>query len=184
MKNKILLGIFCTCLLLACQDRLLPKPKALLRLEYPDAGQISLETDHFSITRSVLSKIKNWEGNSFTVDYPTMHASVFITYKKVDDNLNKLLTDAQKLSYEHVVKADGIYEEQVENRDHRVYGMYYEVRGNAASQAQFYLTDSTGHFVTGSLYFYAKPNYDSILPAAAYLQNDIRELIKSLRWKE
>jgi len=113
-----------------------------------------------------------------------MHASIFIMYKKIDDILNKLLSDAQKLSYEHVVKADGIYEEQVENPDHRVYGMYYEVQGNAASQSQFYLTDSTGHFVTGSLYFYAKPNYDSILPAAAYLQNDIRELIKSLRWKE
>lgn len=184
MKNKILFGVFCAFLLLACQDQLLPKPKALLRLEYPEAGQIPLETDHFSITRNVLSKIKSKEGNSFTLDYPTMHASVFITYKKVDDNLNKLLTDAQKLSYEHVVKADGIYEEQVENPEHQVYGMYYEVRGNAASQSQFYLTDSIEHFITGSLYFYAKPNYDSILPAAAYLQNDIRELIKSLRWKE
>src|SRR5690606_32926463 len=183
MTNKILFGIFCTCFLLACQDQLLPKPKAHLRLEYPDAGRISLETDHFLISRNTLSKIKNRDGNSLILDYPSIHASIFITYKKVDDNLNKLLSDAQKLSYEHVVKADGIYEEQVENDAHRVYGMYYEVQGNAASQSQFYLTDSTGHFVTGSLYFYAKPNYDSILPAAAYLQNDIRELIESLRWK-
>ena len=184
MKNKILLCVFSACFLLACQGPILPKPKALLRLEYPDARQIPMETGHFSITRNVLSKIRNQDDNSFTLDYPTMRASVFITYKKVGDDLDKLLADAQKLSYEHVVKADGIYEEQVENREHRVYGMYYEVQGNAASQSQFYLTDSTGHFVTGSLYFYAKPNYDSILPAAAYLQNDIRKLIESWRWKE
>jgi len=38
--------------------------------------------------------------------------------------------------------------------------------------------------VTGSLYFYAKPNYDSILPAAMYLQNDIRRIMESLRWKK
>jgi gliding motility-associated lipoprotein GldD len=62
--------------------------------------------------------------------------------------------------------------------------MYYEVKGNAASQSQFYVTDSTKHFVTGSLYFYAKPNYDSILPAAVHLQQDIRHIIESLRWKE
>lgn len=184
MKNRILLGIFCSCFLLACQDRSLPKPKALLRLEYPDTGQVPFETDHFSFSRNTLSKIKNNDGSSLTLDYPAMNASIFITYKKVGDDLNKLLSDAQRLSYEHVVKADGIYEERVENEAHRVYGMYYEVQGNAASQSQFYLTDSTGHFVTGSLYFYATPNYDSILPAAVYLQNDIRGIIQSLRWKE
>jgi gliding motility-associated lipoprotein GldD len=62
--------------------------------------------------------------------------------------------------------------------------MFYEVRGNAASQAQFYVTDSTSHFVTGSLYFYARPNYDSIYPAAVYLQKDIRSIMESLRWKK
>ena len=62
--------------------------------------------------------------------------------------------------------------------------MFYEVTGNAASQAQFYVTDSINHFVTGSLYFYAKPNYDSIYPAANYLQKDIRRIMESMEWKE
>ena len=61
--------------------------------------------------------------------------------------------------------------------------MFYEVTGNAASQAQFYVTDSTSHFVTGSLYFYAKPNYDSIYPAANYLEKDIRRIMESMEWK-
>ncbi|MGO1585817.1 MAG: gliding motility lipoprotein GldD, partial [Mesonia sp.] len=56
--------------------------------------------------------------------------------------------------------------------------------GNAASQAQFYVTDSVNHFITGSIYFRSKPNYDSIVPAANYLKNDIKHLMESLTWKE
>ena len=62
------------------------------------------------------------------------------------------------------------------------YGMLYEVEGNAASQAQFYLTDSTDHFITGSVYFNSLPNYDSIVPAANYLKQDIKHLMESLQW--
>jgi gliding motility-associated lipoprotein GldD len=94
-----------------------------------------------------------------------------------------LLSDAQKLSYEHVVKADNILEQPFINDSDSVYGMFYEVQGNAASQAQFYATDSVRHFVTGSLYFYARPNYDSIYPAAIYLQSDIRKIMESLKWQ-
>ena len=95
-----------------------------------------------------------------------------------------MLIDAQKLTYEHVVKADNIAEEKYVNEYHGVYGMFYDVAGNAASQSQFYVTDSTSHFITGSIYFNVTPNYDSILPAAAYLKNDIRHLMESLRWKK
>ncbi|NNE03017.1 MAG: gliding motility lipoprotein GldD, partial [Eudoraea sp.] len=100
----------------------------------------------------------------------------------VEQNLNTLLVDAQKLSYEHVGKADNILEQRFVNEEADVYGMFFEVKGNAASQAQFYVTDSTNHFVTGALYFYAKPNYDSIYPAAMYIQNDIRRIMESLTW--
>ena len=118
------------------------------------------------------------------LDYPRMKGAIFINYRKIENNLDKLLSDAQRLSYEHAVKADGISEQPFVNMDNKVYGMFFEVVGDAASQAQFYATDSTDHFVTGSLYFYARPNYDSIYPAAAYLQNDIRMIMESLRWKE
>ena len=67
--------------------------------------------------------------------------------------------------------------------ERKVYGMFYEVGGNAASQSQFYVTDSINHFLTGSLYFYTKPNYDSILPAAHYLKNDIQKLMETITWK-
>jgi gliding motility-associated lipoprotein GldD len=112
-----------------------------------------------------------------------MKATIYLTYKSVNGNIDKLLRDAQKLTYEHVIKADDILEQPFINTEKKVYGMFYRVGGNAATNSQFYLTDSTKHFLTGSVYFYAKPNYDSIMPAADYIKNDMQNLIESLKWK-
>ena len=182
LKLFTLCALICS-ILLSCKDEVLPKPKAMLRLDYEEGSMKKFETDHFEfeLNSKALTEVDN---QSLTLDYPEMKGSIFITYKPVEENLESLLSDAQKLSYEHVVKADNIVEQPFVNPEERVYGMYYEVRGNAASQSQFYLTDSTQHFLTGSLYFYAKPNYDSIYPAAVYLQRDIRHLMETLKWEE
>ncbi len=182
-KSYLIILIFFT-FLISCADDVLPKPKAMLRLEYPESTLENLVTEKFQFEHNSQAQIKKNKNFSVTLEYPLMKGTIFITYKEVNNNLEKLLADAQKLSYEHVVKADNITEQLFINEKDRVYGMYYEVLGDAASQAQFYATDSTQHFVTGSLYFRAKPNYDSIYPAAIYLQKDIRTIMESLRWKE
>ena len=170
--------------LVSCGDNVLPKPKAMLRLEYPESSKEMLVSVKFKFEHNAQAQVKKNNNFSVTLDYPFMKGSIFITYKEVNNNLEELLADAQKLSYEHVVKADNITEQPFINKKDRVFGMFYEVAGDAASQAQFYVTDSTQHFVTGSLYFRAKPNYDSIYPAAIYLQKDIRGIMESLRWNE
>lgn len=184
MKHRSIL-IFIAVLLASCGGDTLPKPKAMLRLEFPKGHYVEFnESCPFKFLTNELSQIRQKGDCALEIDYPMMNGSIYLTYKSVEDNLNKLLTDAQRLSYEHVVKADNIVEQPFLNENDRVYGMFYEVTGNAASQSQFYVTDSTDHFVTGSLYFYAKPNYDSIYPAAIYLQKDIRRIMESLRWKD
>ncbi len=184
MKHKSLVYIALVGLLFGCKDEVLPKPNAQLRLDYPKStyGKLSTKNYAFEINETAKTKLEN--ANALTLDYPEMNASIYLTYKQVDNDLNTLLSDAQKLSYEHVVKADNIVEQPFVNAKDGVYGMFYEVSGNAASQSQFYVTDSLNHFVTGSLYFYAKPNYDSILPAAVYLQTDVRRIMETLRWKK
>jgi gliding motility-associated lipoprotein GldD len=112
-----------------------------------------------------------------------MKATIYLTHKTVDGNINNLLRDAQKLTYEHVIKADDILEQPYLNRQQKVFGMFYQVDGNAATNSQFYVTDSTKHFITGSVYFYAKPNFDSIMPAASYIKNDMQRLMETLKWK-
>ncbi len=181
--KAIILSVFAALLLVSCGEDPLPKPKAMLRLDYKAAKDSIYETTSYLFSKNTLAVVQKEQQGSLVLDYPEMKGSVFLTYKPVESNLDKLLTDAQKLSYEHVVKADNILEQPFVNSEDKVFGMFYEVQGNAASQAQFYVTDSVNHFVTGAAYFYAKPNYDSILPAAHYLQQDIRRIMETIRWK-
>ena len=167
-----------------CKDEAIPKPSGYLRLDYPEAEYARFEDQcPYGFEMNSTAVIKQNGPCSFTVNYPKMKATVYLSYKPVRNNIDTLLRDAQKLTYEHVIKADNIIEQPFMNPNKKVYGMFYSVGGNAATNTQFYVTDSTQHFVAGSVYFYAKPNFDSIMPAADYIKNDMRRLMETIYWK-
>lgn len=176
--------VFSALLVTSCKDDVLPKPPSQLRLDYPVAEYAAFENHcPFTFNMNNDAVIKEEKECGFTITYPKMKATIYLTYKTVNGDIDKLLRDAQKLTYEHVIKADDILEQPYINPKNKVYGMFYKVSGNAATNAQFYATDSTKHFITGSVYFYAKPNFDSIMPAADYIRNDMRALMETLKWK-
>ena len=163
-----------------------PKPKGFLALQYPkpEYQLINLECPYnFEINNlAIISPSKVNRECWININYPELNGTLFITYQKVDGNLDLLLRDAQKLPLQHTQKADIIEGDQYLNPEHQAYGMFYEIEGNAASQAQFYVTDSIKHFLTGAIYFRTKPNFDSIYPAADYLKKDMRRLMETLTW--
>ncbi|NAS31251.1 gliding motility lipoprotein GldD [Flavobacteriaceae bacterium R38] len=181
---KYVIFLFLIISLFSCKNEVIPKPKAMLRLEYPKPSYSIIEESYpFTFELNELANVKNNDDYQLEVVYPRLKATIHITYKEVKNNIDSLLRDAEKLTFDHVVKADDIQMQPFENGDSRVYGKLFEVAGDAASQAQFYITDSTRHFLTGSLYFNVKPNYDSIFPAADYLKEDMRRMVESLRWQ-
>ncbi|GAA3774901.1 gliding motility lipoprotein GldD [Corallibacter vietnamensis] len=191
---NIFVFILLFCLCLSCGNNPVPKPNAYLRLDYPEAEYQETNLNlPFTFEKNklaenvVLKPVRGSEDYGVNLEYPSLKGVIYLTYKPVDDDvehLKILLRDAQSFTQEHTLKADEIIEQVYENKKHKVYGMFYEVGGNAASQSQFYVTDSVNHFLTGSLYFYAKPNYDSILPAAYYLQKDIQHIMETVQWKQ
>lgn len=177
--------------MIGCGDDPLPKPKGYLRLEYPKAvyekANVPLPfTFDKNKLSSPLTKLKSSEeAKGLDIRYPALKATIYLTYKPVtQNNLDSLLRDAQNLTQKHTMKASEILTTPFENYDNKVFGMLYEVGGDAASQSQFYVTDSTSHFLSGSLYFYAQPNYDSIYPAAEYLKKDIKRIMESVKWEQ
>ena len=98
--------------------------------------------------------------------------------------LSNDLQDAEKMTFKHAIKADDIQAIPYENNVNKVYGKMYEVSGNTATQIQFHATDSIANFITGALYFYARPNYDSLYPSIAYLRKDIMHLMETLVWEK
>lgn len=167
-----------------CGDYLLPKPKGLLRLQYPKADYAkSVQQDAFEFEYNQFANVRYGLKQAYTVVYPEMKASLYLSYVPVTKNLDSLLTDAYKLPSKHIGKAQEIPERLFINPDNRVYGTLFKVVGNAASQLQFFLTDSTENFLVGSLYFYSRPNYDSLLPALDYIEKDVVHLMETLTWK-
>ncbi|TGV02910.1 gliding motility lipoprotein GldD [Flavivirga rizhaonensis] len=191
LKTSLILGFF---MLVSCGGDYVPKPKGYLRLDYPRAKYVEAKVDvPFSFETNILAtKINSVSVEAATksyglnLEYPTLKGTIFLTYKAIENdekNLASFLRDARKFTEKHMAKADEIPEYPYINEEKKVYGSFVEVKGNVASPAQFYVTDSVNHFLTGSLYFYARPNYDSILPAANYLQKDIRHLMETIEWK-
>ena len=182
IKKTIL--FFAIIILVSCKKDTIPKPSGFLALEYPAANYVSFDKNcPFTFEVNDAAVIKEKSFNNFEINYPKMKATLYLNYRSVNNNIKILLQDAQKLTYKHVIKADDIIAQPFVNNDNKVYGMFYSVNGNAATNAQFYVTDSTEHFVDCSVYFYAKPNYDSIYPAANFVKNDMRKLMETLKWK-
>ncbi len=167
----------------SCKPDVLPKPSSQLRLDYINPSYKPFDQiAPFNFDVNQQAKLKSKGNSNYEIHYPKMKATMYLSYKPVAKNIDQLLRDAQKLTYEHVVKADDITEQPFVNKENRVFGMFYDVNGNAATNAQFYLTDSTKHFVNCSVYFYAKPNFDSILPAVDYLKKDMRHAMETFKW--
>lgn len=177
----MVLLLLCT----SCSEEVLPKPKAFLRLSYPDAAYQKVVSGcpyEFQISQQSTVEFENncW----FKIHYPSMNATVHVTYRNVNNNLEDVLREVEKLTFEHTVKADGIgIGQPYENKLTNVYGKLINVEGDVASNLQFHVTDSVKNVLYGSLYFNVKPNYDSILPAVKYIEKDIKNLMENVEWK-
>ncbi len=182
MKKCVLLILIAS--LWACKKDVLPKPAGQLRLDFLLAKYDRFNRKcPFDFDLNTQSTVIEKGNCNYEIHYPKMKATIYLSYKPVVGNIDILLRDAQKLTYEHVVKADDIVGQPFLNAEKRVFGMFYDVNGNAATNAQFYVTDSTKHFMNCSVYFYAKPNFDSVLPAVSYLKKDMRHLMESFNWR-
>ena len=139
----------------------------------------------FSFDKNEIALLKKRKNCNINLIYPKLNATVFFTYQAIqNNNLDSLLYDAQKLTYDHNIKADAIYEQPRVDSINGVYGMFYMINGNAATQSQFYVTDSLNHFITAAAYFDSKPNFDSVYPAVIYLREDMRKIMETIVWEK
>ena len=117
------------------------------------------------------------------IEFPSLHGKIYISYKDVRKNqFDKLVDDAFKLTYKHTTKATSI-KDSLMRTPNGITGIFFKVGGNAATARQFFITDSTKHFLRGALYFDSTPNADSLGVVNDFLEEDMKHLINTLRWK-
>jgi len=181
----------------SCRDVAVPKPRGHFRIdlpkkqyiifneqqekfrdmpfsfEYPSYGQLSFQFENKSTP--------GW----FNIEFPAYRAKIYLTYKDVNNNFEGLMEQTYKMNVKnHITKADAINEQVFNNQENKVFGVLYDLKGNTASAVQFYVTDSTNHYLRGSLYFTAEPDADSLAPVITFFREDIIHLIETLKWKK
>lgn len=119
------------------------------------------------------------------IDIPRLSGRIHISYKPInkENQFDSLVRDGFKMAYkQHVDVSTGIADSQMLTPN-GVEGIYFSLKGNTATANQFFLTDSTKHFLRGALYFDANPNEDSLSIVNDFLKEDLKHLINTLKWK-
>jgi len=189
-KNKFIFILLLPMLIISCNENYYPKPHGYIRTDFPEKEYILFDESYpFTFEIPVYSEVvadSSLGAEKFWSDwnFPKFKATVFISYKDIKNNLHEYEEDTRELAYKHTIKADAIDPIIWENHDEKVYGILYDIKGNVASQIQFYLTDSTNHFIRGSFYFNCIPNKDSLAPSLKFLRQDIDKMIETFKWKD
>ncbi len=194
--NSLAIWSLCLWVLLctSCNSTYTPKPKGYFRIDFPAHQYRSFDRPDFPYsfeypTYAEISRDTAFFGDKpenpywINIDFPEFRARMYVSYKQVTaHNFDKLRDDAFKMTYEHSYKATSI-DDSVFQTPLGVSGDFFKVGGNAATASQFFVSDSVKHFLRGALYFDSTPNEDSLGVVNQFLQQDMRHLINTLRWK-
>ena len=190
--NSFLLGLLVILLATsACNDaNPVPKPSTFLRTEFPEhTYRPYLSPQYFSFSLADLYMPKTFEQAKTNysvqeIDLGPLNGTLFLYYLRLSskDSLSEIINFANDKVDEHKIMADKIDFEQIIEPQKRVYGTFFELKGNVATNFQFYLTDSSQHFLRGEILLNCRPNYDSLRPTLQYLKTDLQTLIKSFKW--
>jgi gliding motility-associated lipoprotein GldD len=181
----------------SCRHILVPKPKGHFRIDLPERKYLVFDDQHSNLNKMpftfeypaygqmTFQHEKKGESGWFNIEFPSYRAKIYLTYKDIKNDLDSLLDQTYKINVKyHITKADAINEQVINNKEDKVYGILYDLKGNTASAVQFYVTDSIHHYLRGSLYFSAEPNADSLAPVIEFFREDVKHLIETLKWKK
>ncbi len=195
MESRIIVAFFLivsTCLFSCANDDYSPKPKGYFRIPLPEKKYIQTNTGcPYEFQIPVYAIVQDFQGKGKlefcwkNIQFPEFNATLHVSYFQLDakKTLEELSEDARIFAFKHSAKATAIDQVNISIPNEKKHGFAYQIGGNTASNYQFYLTDSTTHFLRGALYFNEKPNLDSIQPVLDFIKTDINQLIISLKWK-
>lgn len=191
MKPYLILLVVCSFSIISCgsDDEYSPKPRGYFRIDLPNKKyqlydkECPFTFEYPKYARIVADNERLAEPCWLNFEFPRFGAIVHLSYKELDHGPEEYIKYCWELAQKHIAKASGMNNVEVTNKPERVYGLVFNIEGNAASPLQFYLTDSVKHFLRGSLYFSAVPNKDSIGPVYEFIHADIERMIKTLHWK-
>ena len=182
--------------LIACNSDFTQKRKGYYRIEFPEKRYQSFDQPgypysfEYPVYANIIKDSTFFDDPTenpwwINIDVPQFAGRIYISYKEIRSRpqLDSLVNDAFKMaSRKHVEIATGIDQSELKTPN-GVEGIYFSLHGNTATANQFFLTDSTEHFLRGALYFDSAPNADSLGIVNDFLKKDLMHLINTLKWK-
>jgi len=197
MKSAVLWSLIILSFL-SCKDGsvLVPKPRTYPRIEFPEKTYVpfgkpecpfQMRIPEYGVYLLDSLKTEHEKGFDcwFDLYYNTLNTYIHFSYVAFNtrDHFDELVVDAFEMADKHNVKASYRDEMRLFFPDKKVYGLLFEIDGPVASPIQFFLTDSTTHFLRGSLYFKDVVNRDSIQPVFEFVKEDLEVFFESFTWK-
>ena len=194
MRKPVLHFLIAAIVIFSCNSEYVPKPRGYFKIDFPQHKYQLFDKPGFPYKFEYPVYAQVVQDTSFfdkapenpywiNIDFPRFNGRIYVSYKEIGKNsFDKLKDDAYKLTYKHTSKASSI-EDSLMQTPLGVGGVFFTVGGNAATGKQFFLTDSTHHFLRGALYFDTTPNEDSLSIVNQFLQQDLFHLINSFQWK-
>lgn len=191
MKTKVAILAALMIIINACQQSYTPKPEAYFRIDFPEKSYQRFDSAHYPYSfdypeYAEIHEDKGDHGNAYwaNMDVPRYGATIHLTYYPLSGNLSDHTELTREFAFKHTSRAEAIEQKEFFNTAKKTYGILYNIQGNTASSIQFYMTDSTNHYLRGALYFMCRPNKDSLAPVIDFFREDIIRLMESLSWEE
>ncbi len=183
-------------LLSSCENNYTPKKKGYPRVTLPEHSYKAFDKPGFpysfeyptyaTVVRDTVFFDEPTENPYWiNIEFPSLNGKIYLSYKEIGqrNSISQLIDDAFNMTYKHSVRADAIQDKVYDDPQNNKYAVFYDVKGNAATAKQFYITDSTAHFLRGALYFDTRPNEDSLRLVNDFVEEDILHLIETLQWR-
>lgn len=168
-----------------------PKPYGYNRIDLPEAAYQALPNEYpYRFEYSAHATIRPdssaiAEPHWIHIIYPAFKADIQLTYKSIQSDpqfFAEFVDDSHRLISKHMVKASSIEENIIKTPSGKTAAVY-ELEGEVPSQFQFYITDSTTHFLRGALYFRTATKNDSLAPVIDFIKKDIIHLLNTCEWE-
>jgi len=196
MKHRLFpVLIIISLFIFACNSDYTPRPRGYFKIdlpkkEYKEFNQACYPyTCEYPVYGTIIKDSLFFDQHPenpywINIDFPSFSGRIHLSYKEIGKNrFDSLVNDAFTMSYkQHTYKASAIQRETFVTPQGSS-GVYFTLKGNAATSNQFFVTDSTRHFLRGALYFAATPNADSLQPVNDFLKKDLWHLINTLKWR-
>jgi gliding motility-associated lipoprotein GldD len=193
IKYTMVCGLWAM-VLFSCNSSYTPKPRGYYKIDFPEKKYQVFDQPgypysfEYPVYATVVKDSTFFGGATenpwwINVDFPQFSGRIYVSYKEIGKNrFDTLVKDAFQLTSKHTSKAYSIDDSLVVTPN-QVHGVFFSVGGDVATANQFFLSDSTKHFLRGALYFDATPNADSLGIVNRFLMEDMKHLINTFKWR-